>query len=176
MPETTRCHACSAPVAQQDIFCPECGVHLEPTGELQGAKPGITATARDDLDAVAAYAEYDSRKLTVLTGYVAGIWGWPIGLHRLYAKKPGWWLYLVVFILGVASLPFFGVGLVFFGLALLGLGCDLGSMSRWVEKYNRKLRQEIFGPPVGAADAPRPAEVARAHGRPNAQPRGPAGW
>jgi TM2 domain-containing membrane protein YozV len=176
MPETMRCRACSAPVAQQDAFCPECGVHLEPAGEPLGVRPGSTAATRDGLDAVAAYAEYDSRKLTALTGYVAGFFGWPIGLHRLYAKRPGWWVYLILTILGVAGSPFFLVGFVFFGLEILGLAFDLGFMRRWVEKRNRRLRQEIFGPPVGTADALRPAEVAPAHGRPNARPRGYAGW
>jgi hypothetical protein len=175
MPETMRCRACSAPVAQQDVFCPECGVHLEPTGEPQGVRPGTGAT-RDGLDAVAAFAEYDSRKLTALTGYVAGVGGWPIGLHRLYAKKPGWWLYLILTILGIAGLPFFLAGSVFFGVEIIGLAFDLGFMRRWVEKHNRRLRQEIFGPPVETAGAPPPAEVAPAHGRPNVQPRGSAGW
>lgn len=176
MPETTRCRACSAPVAQQDAFCPECGVHLEPTGEPPGVRSEITVATRDGLDAVAAYAEYDSRKLTVLTGYIAGICGWPIGLHRVYLKKHGWWLFLILSMLGFPTIPLAGVGLVFLGVAITVLCFDLAFMRRRVEEHNRRLRQAIFGPRAETVDAPRRIEVARARGGTNAQPGGSAGW
>ncbi|MGP3949618.1 hypothetical protein [Streptomyces sp. 7N604] len=90
-----------------------------------------------------AYAEYDSRKLTVLTGYVAGVVGFSIGLHRIYAKKPLWWGYLLLAILGaVGSLVL--VGFVFFGILFLWLLVDLAFMRRWVEEHNCSLQRQVF--------------------------------
>ncbi|MGV4982052.1 hypothetical protein ACVB8X_10110 [Streptomyces sp. NRAIS4] len=90
------------------------------------------------------YAEYDSRKLTVLTGYVAAAIGFPIGLHRIYAGKPLWWLYLILFVLGaVGSLIF--VGIVFLGAVFIWLLVDLAMMRDWIEERNREIRHTVFG-------------------------------
>ncbi|MFE0358859.1 hypothetical protein ACFW2I_36070 [Streptomyces nigra] len=97
-----------------------------------------------EINSNALYAEYDSRKLAVLTGYVAGLIGFPIGLHRLYAGKPLWWIYLILFILGaIGSLLL--VGFVFFGVMFIWWVIDMALMKGWVERHNQILRHQIFG-------------------------------
>ncbi|OKI27767.1 hypothetical protein A6A07_28045 [Streptomyces sp. CB03911] len=96
------------------------------------------------LGSAAVYAEYDSRKLTVLTGYLAGVIGFTIGLHRLYLGKPLWWVYFCLSVLGaVGSLLL--VGFVFFGILFIFLAFDLARMRRWVDESNARLRAEVFG-------------------------------
>ncbi|MER5436819.1 hypothetical protein [Streptomyces sp. NPDC002588] len=97
-----------------------------------------------EINSNALYAEYDSRKLAVLTGYVAGLIGFPIGLHRLYAGKPLWWIYVILFILGaIGSLLL--VGFVFFGVMFIWWIIDMALMKGWVERRNQILRHQIFG-------------------------------
>ncbi|GGV25631.1 hypothetical protein GCM10010495_46730 [Kitasatospora herbaricolor] len=96
------------------------------------------------LGSAAVYAEYDSRKLTVLTGYLAGVIGFTIGLHRLYLGKPLWWVYFCLSVLGaVGSLVL--VGFVFFGILFIFLAFDLARMRGWVDESNARLRAEVFG-------------------------------
>ncbi|MFD3503132.1 hypothetical protein ACFWWT_38185 [Streptomyces sp. NPDC058676] len=157
MSETVKCPHCDAVAAQEDSFCAICGRRIRPEGTI-GARDSITVSDSEavtpaaprreranqaEISSNALYAEYDSRKLTVLTGYAAGVIGFPIGLHRLYAGKPLWWIYLILFILGaIGSLIF--VGFVFFGIMFTWWIVDMALMKGWVEKYNQTLRFQIF--------------------------------
>jgi hypothetical protein len=157
MSETVKCPHCGAVAAQEDSFCAICGLRIRPEDTIgprdsitvsdsesaPPAAPGRKDANQAEISSNALYAEYDSRKLTVLTGYAAGVIGFPIGLHRLYAGKPLWWIYLILFILGaIGSLLL--VGFVFFGVIFIWWIVDMALMKGWVEKYNQTLRYQIF--------------------------------
>lgn len=155
MSEAVNCPHCRALAAEDDVFCATCGRRIKsvadvrksnPTSNVEVATssvPGREYVAQSEIRSSALYAEYDSRKLTVLTGYAAGIIGFPIGLHRLYAGKRLWWIYLILFILGaIGSLLF--VGFVFFGVMFIWWIVDLALMKGWVQQHNSTLRHQIF--------------------------------
>ncbi|MFD5633623.1 zinc ribbon domain-containing protein [Streptomyces sp. NPDC127077] len=157
MSETANCPHCGAVAAQDDFFCAICGMRIRPEGVSDAREPlpvvgpdpgpspapGRARANQAEVGPQALYAEYDSRKLAVLTGYVAGIIGFPIGLHRLYAGKPLWWIYLILFILGAIG-SFLLVGFVFFGIMFIWWLVDMALMKEWVESHNRDLRCQIF--------------------------------
>lgn len=158
MPERVSCSNCGALTALDDAFCPNCGRPIRSNVAVDASKStaadaeakarGVPEQQRlPQLPEVVSgflYAEYDSRKLTVLTGYAAGLIGFPIGLHRLYAGKHLWWLYLILFILGAIG-SFLLVGFVFFGVMFIWWVVDMALMKGWVEEHNSALRRQIFG-------------------------------
>lgn len=156
---TASCPACSAPVSEADSFCGNCGhsiageclANQQTAGVRAGAKPHFSDRERQPPASIPSgsnssglYAEYDSRKLNVLTGYVAAIIGFSFGLHRIYAKKHLWWVYLILAILGALG-SILLVGFVFWGILGIWLAIDLAMMPNWVGKHNQDLRQEVFG-------------------------------
>ncbi|MFI1507591.1 zinc ribbon domain-containing protein [Streptomyces sp. NPDC020597] len=157
MSEAISCPHCGALASVDDSFCAICGRRIRQESVVDARKSttesdsesAIPANERGrdgqvEINSNALYAEYDSRKLTVLTGYMAGVIGFPVGLHRLYAGKPLWWIYLILFILGaIGSLLL--VGFVFFGILFVWWIIDMALMKGWVEKYNQTLRHQIFG-------------------------------
>ncbi|MEE1829416.1 zinc ribbon domain-containing protein [Streptomyces sp. SP17KL33] len=157
MSEKVSCSNCGALAAKDDSFCATCGRRIRSEDTVDA--PNLTTASnvevgnhsvpdgehgsQSDIKSGALYAEYDSRKLTVLTGYAAGAIGFSIGLHRLYARKPLWWLYLILFILGaIGSLLL--VGFVFFGVMFIWWIVDMALMKQWVENHNSDLRRQIF--------------------------------
>lgn len=157
MAEVISCSHCGTLASRDDAFCAICGRRIKPEGAVEAresrtesgsafatpAIPGREHISQAETSPNALYAEYDSRKLTVLTGYVAGIIGFPVGLHRLYAGKPLWWIYLILFIVGAIG-SLFLVGFVFFGVMFVWWIVDMALMKWWVEKYNQTLRHQIF--------------------------------
>ncbi|WP_326790532.1 zinc ribbon domain-containing protein [Streptomyces sp. NBC_00151] len=157
MTDMVNCPHCGAVATQEDSFCAICGRRIRPEGVINAhepipvsspepaplATPGQVHANQAEIGPHALYAEYDSRKLTVLTGYVAGVIGFPVGLHRLYAGKPLWWIYLILFILGAIG-SFILVGFVFFGVMFIWWIVDMALMKEWVESHNQTLRHQIF--------------------------------
>ncbi|MEU4039064.1 zinc ribbon domain-containing protein [Streptomyces collinus] len=154
MTDGIRCSNCGTVIAPATAFCPECGHRQNAATDSvttlgapsnQPAPPPPPHAPLPVPNSSEIYAEYDSRKLTVLTGYAAAlIGGLFIGLHRIYAGKPLWWLYLVLFILG-SILSIVLVGFVFWGAAFIWLLVDLAMMPGWIEERNRQIRQAVFG-------------------------------
>ncbi|MET7988735.1 zinc ribbon domain-containing protein [Streptomyces sp. NPDC005281] len=157
MSEMVNCPHCGAVATQEDSFCAICGRRIRPESVTDArepipasgpepsplAAPGQAYANQAEMSPHALYAEYDSRKLTVLTGYAAGVIGFPVGLHRLYAGKPLWWIYLILFILGAIG-SFLIVGFFFFGVMFIWWIVDMALMKEWVQSHNKTLRYQIF--------------------------------